>query len=207
MFPHARQDTLLIREMRDEIVVYDLERHQAHSLTRTAALIWRMCDGQTSVPELARRVEEELNTPIDERVVWLVLQRLEQANLLREAVSRPKEIAGMPRRQAISLGLAGAAALLLHGCGVDSVAAASPAQAHPLCCRYTGPAVLVQDCPTHYTCPGPPVLPVRTDFRCDHRDCPPSINVRRHCLNHKGEPDRGSIRCTYEVGGPICVPC
>lgn len=206
MFPHARRDSLLVRDMRDEVVVYDLKRHQAHSLTRTAASIWRMCDGHTSVTELARRFERELNEPIDERVVWLALKRLEQARLLREPLVGPREVAGMSRRQAISLGLAGAAALLLHGGGVASVAAASPAQAHPLCCQYLGPAVLVRDCPRNFTCPGPPVLPVRTDIRCDHRTCPPAINVARHCLNHKGEVVLGP-RCTFNVGGAVCLPC
>jgi len=126
MFPQARQDKLLVREMGDEVVVYDLERHRAHCLTRTTALIWRLCDGQTTVAELTGRVEQELKSKVDEEVVWLVLNRLEQAHLLRELLLRPCEIAGISRRQAISVGLAGAASLLLNACGVESVTTPTP---------------------------------------------------------------------------------
>jgi len=126
MFPHARRDRLLVREMGDEIVVYDLERHRAHCLTRTAASIWRLCDGQKTVAELAQAVEQELHVQVDEEVVWLVLNRLERAHLLQDLLLRPREIAGVSRRQAISLGLAGAASLLLQGCGVDSITAPTP---------------------------------------------------------------------------------
>jgi hypothetical protein len=123
MLPKARRDNLLIREIGDELVVYDVERHRSHSLTPTAALIWRLCDGRKTVAELTTTVAERLRKPVDEEVVWLVLNRLERAHLLRHLLIRPREVAGMTRRDAIALGLAGAAALLVQGCGVDSVTA------------------------------------------------------------------------------------
>jgi hypothetical protein len=129
MFPHARRNKLLIRQIGDETVVYDLERDRAHCLTPTATLIWRLCDGQSTVADIARRVEQEMNIKIDDEVVWLALNRLEQAHLLRDLLLRPREITGISRRQAIELGLAGAASLLLAACGVDSVTAPTPTSA------------------------------------------------------------------------------
>ena len=86
MFPRARRDRLLIREMGEEIVVYDLERHRAHALSRSATLVWRLCDGQKSIAELAAALEHELHSEVDDEVVWLVLNRLAQAHLLLPVV-------------------------------------------------------------------------------------------------------------------------
>lgn len=126
MRPHARQHNLLVEEIGAEALVYDLERHQAHRLSRPAAVIWRHADGQRTVADLARIVETELAMTTDNEVVWLVLGELERAYLLRELLLRPRGIAGVSRRQALSLGLAGAATILLEGCGVDSTTAPSP---------------------------------------------------------------------------------
>src|SRR2546423_15689116 len=46
--PRARDARLVIQELPDELLVYDLERHRAHSLNRTAALVWRHCDWKKS---------------------------------------------------------------------------------------------------------------------------------------------------------------
>jgi len=56
--PLARQDRLVVQELSEEVLVYDLDRHRAHCLNRTAALIWRHCDGSTSVAEMARRLPQ-----------------------------------------------------------------------------------------------------------------------------------------------------
>ena len=49
--PRARQDELVVEELSDETLVYDLKRHKANCLNRTAALVWQDCDGQTSVSQ------------------------------------------------------------------------------------------------------------------------------------------------------------
>jgi hypothetical protein len=124
MLPDARHDKLLVQEVGDELVIYDLERDRAHRLNRSTALIWRRCDGQTTAEELATLLEMELSVPADERVVWLALDRLGKAHLLRERLTPPAEAVAISRREAIAVGLAGAAVLLLHGC--DSITAPTP---------------------------------------------------------------------------------
>ena len=47
--PAARTSGLVVRELAEETLVYDEERHRAHCLNRTAALVWRHCDGKTPV--------------------------------------------------------------------------------------------------------------------------------------------------------------
>jgi hypothetical protein len=53
----------VIQELPDETLVYDLQRNRAHCLNRTAALVWRHCDGQATVADLARSLKDTLNLP------------------------------------------------------------------------------------------------------------------------------------------------
>ena len=91
LMPLARQDELVVEELQDETLVYDLKRHKARCLNRTAALVWQHCDGQTTVTELAALLEEQLATPTDETVVWMALDRLGRAHLLSEPVTLPAD--------------------------------------------------------------------------------------------------------------------
>jgi Coenzyme PQQ synthesis protein D (PqqD) len=126
--PQARDQRLFCRELPDGLMVYDAERHQAHSLNRTAALVWRHCDGRTSVSHLAGLLEQELNLPPDEEVVWLALDRLEKAHLLQGRLSRPAAASGITRRHVIrKLGRVGAVAALVPL--VASVSSPAAAQA------------------------------------------------------------------------------
>ncbi len=97
----AMQDDLMVEELQDETLVYDLKRHKAHCLNRTAALVWRHCDGQTSVADVAALLEEQLATPADEAVVWMALDRLGRAHLLREPVTLSADRAQYSRREVL----------------------------------------------------------------------------------------------------------
>ena len=101
LMPRARQDELVVEELQDETLVYDLKRHKARCLNRAAALVWRCCDGQTSVAEVAELLEEQLATPTDEAVVWMALDRLDRAHLLREPVTLPADRAQYSRREVL----------------------------------------------------------------------------------------------------------
>ena len=101
LMPRARQDELVVEELQDETLVYDLERHKARCLNRTAALVWRHCDGQTSVAEVAATLEEQTGTPSDETVVWMALDRLSNAHLLTEPVILPGDPAKYSRREVL----------------------------------------------------------------------------------------------------------
>ncbi len=44
--PRARKEGLLIQELPEEVLVFDLSTAKAHCLNHTAALVWRRCDGK-----------------------------------------------------------------------------------------------------------------------------------------------------------------
>ena len=106
--PLARQSSLVIKEVDDETLVYDLDTHEAHCLNDTAGRIWKSCDGKTSVDEIAQQLGAQSNTTVDQNVVWLALDQLEKFKLLEEPVQKPPVfLADISRRQAVrALGVA-----------------------------------------------------------------------------------------------------
>jgi hypothetical protein len=112
--PLMRQRGLVIDDLPDEVLVYDLDRHKAHCLNQTAALVWKLCDGRTEPREIARLLERELLAPCPEDVVWLALRQLDSLHLLEQPITLPAQLAGMSRRQMIrNLGVAAAVAVPL----------------------------------------------------------------------------------------------
>ena len=67
--PLARSEGLLVEELGDETLVYDRESHEAHCLNRSAALVWRHCDGTTTVADMVSLLQQELDIPADESMV------------------------------------------------------------------------------------------------------------------------------------------
>ncbi|MEE8148708.1 MAG: PqqD family protein [Longimicrobiales bacterium] len=98
-FPKARRKDLVVEELPDETLVYDLERDKAHCLNPTAALVWRRCDGNTSVADMAALLEQEMDLPADQSLVWMALDRLGKARLLEEPVTLPGQAARYSRRE------------------------------------------------------------------------------------------------------------
>ena len=54
--PHARHEALITKEADGELLVYDEQRDRAHCLNETAAAVWRLCDGHTTVSEIAQAI-------------------------------------------------------------------------------------------------------------------------------------------------------
>jgi len=56
--PRARNrtDQVVVREVGDELVLFNLERQTFHTLSRVASSIWRWSDGETGTDEMARRL-------------------------------------------------------------------------------------------------------------------------------------------------------
>ena len=131
--PLARTDGLVVNELPEEIVVYDRESHKAHCLNRTAALVWKRCDGRTTPARIARLVSQDLGTPVGEDLVWYALEQLAKDLLLVEKVVPARETASaawpaarMSRRELVRrLGLAAVVALPL----ITTIVAPTPVEA------------------------------------------------------------------------------
>ena len=140
VLPLARKAGLIIKELDDEVLVYDLESDKAHCLNQTAARVWQHCDGKRTVSQLRRLMEKEAGSFIPEELIWLALDQLEQFKLLKAPVSRPKNLAGMSRRRLIrTAGIAAAVSIPV----ITSIIAPIPAQA----ASCTAPTNRNNDCP------------------------------------------------------------
>jgi hypothetical protein len=127
LFPKARTEKLVVQDFNDELLVYDKQRHQAHCLNHTAALIWKQCNGRNSVAAISRHLEKQLGAEneIDERVIWYALRQFERDHLLQQKLDVPTT-GRMGRRQLIRvLGLTAIVALPL----VTSMASPDAGQA------------------------------------------------------------------------------
>jgi hypothetical protein len=129
MKPNAREKGLVVQHLADETLVYDLERHKAHCLNRTAGAVWRLCDGKRDEAALARLLGKDLGTPTGEDVVRLALRELGRARLLQDPVAA--DIRLSRRRLIQRLGQAVALPLV--------VSIVSPTAAQAATCRMTQP--------------------------------------------------------------------
>lgn len=111
--PRARNDQLIVKEVRDDVLVYDLKTYKAHCLNDTVARVWRSCDGRRTVADIAQRLEKDLKSPVHAEVIWLALDQLEKFNLLTSHTPKPKGMPQISRRALIRAGISGAVLLPL----------------------------------------------------------------------------------------------
>lgn len=113
--PRARRDGLIIENLPGEVLVYDSVRDKAHCLNQTAALVWKYCDGKTTVSTMARNLERDLDADkVDQKLVWYALDQLNKDHLLEKSFVPPAMLSGMTRRQMVrTLGLAAVIAVPL----------------------------------------------------------------------------------------------
>src|SRR5450432_2408748 len=98
--PLAREKELVVRELFDEVLVYDKERDKAYCLNRSVALVWKFYDGRTTVEQMARLLQKEVGTPADAEVVALAVKQLAKSRLLLQTPAG-LGIAAISRRRLI----------------------------------------------------------------------------------------------------------
>lgn len=108
--PMARQTGLVVQEMPDEVLVYDLDTNKAHCLNNSAAFIWSACDGKNTVMDIVKQFESNGRGKVTEDFVWLAIDQLIENNLLENKVA--PRFAGHSRRQVLkTIGLVSVAAI------------------------------------------------------------------------------------------------
>ena len=109
--PARRSDNVIVKELADEVLVYDLARSRAFCLNPTSAAAWKACDGIGTFADVARAVEAAVGVA-DGDVVWLALRQLSDDGLLVERVQLPPAQESIGRRELMTrLGTGAAAAI------------------------------------------------------------------------------------------------
>jgi hypothetical protein len=89
ILPKARREGIIVRELPDEVLIYDRHRDQAHCLNKTSGFVWQHCDGRTTIATIAGLLTRTAQTPVDESVILLALDQLAERHLLQEPLTRP----------------------------------------------------------------------------------------------------------------------
>jgi hypothetical protein len=120
--PRRKREKILTERVGAELVVVDTKRNKAHCLNESSAFIWEQCDGETTVVEIAERVEERFGHSEGLEVTRLALHQFVAARLLD---GQTRVEAGMNRRAFISKAALAAAAIPV----IASVIAPTPVYA------------------------------------------------------------------------------
>jgi hypothetical protein len=148
--PVARKDGLVVQEMAEEVLVYDLNSNKAHCLNQTAAFVWKSCDGTNSISEITKLFEMETGASVHEDLIWLAIDQLSEKNLLNREMTTT--LMGRSRREVIKkIGLATVVALPI----VASLTAPTSALASTSCaCVNPGGCLTQTTCPSQSNCNG-----------------------------------------------------
>jgi hypothetical protein len=121
--PRARKDGLLVKELGEELLLYDRDSHIAHCLSPIAACVWRHCDGEHDLTDLAGLAGAS------ESLVADALHELREKDLVAaEPAPMPSTVPGESRREAI-VRVARYGAAAAAGSMIVSATAATPAMA------------------------------------------------------------------------------
>ncbi len=134
-FPTARKLDLVVQEVPNEVLVFDLNTNKAHCLNKTAAMVWQNCDGTRSASQIAELVSTQAGGKVSEDLVWLAIDQLNDIDLLENKI-QPK-FGGQSRRDVIKkVGLAAVIGLPI----VASLAAPTSALASTSCACSSQPS-------------------------------------------------------------------
>jgi hypothetical protein len=141
----------VVRDLADEVIVYDLERHQAHCLNRTAAVVFRAADGSRSLDDIGALLGDGFDRAAREAAVRMALDQLAGAELLDAGTSGPS---GETSRRSVLRRAGIGVALLLPA--VASVVAPTPAEAAATCIESCTSQLVGTPCNCPSSTTGPP---------------------------------------------------
>ena len=125
--PQSRTRDLIVQELNDELLIYNLSTGRALSLNATSSKVFNACDGQTSFDDFKR------NHKFTDDLIYLALDELKRNNLLENYQST--HFGNLSRREVIRrVGLATIVALPVIT-GIVAPSAASARSVVNFCAR------------------------------------------------------------------------
>lgn len=99
--PESRKSDIVVQELEDEVLVYDLLKNKAFCLNKTSAVIWQNCNGERTLEEIAEVCSKKLKADVNAEMVWLALEKLRKENLLEKESYIEDSYNGLSRREVI----------------------------------------------------------------------------------------------------------
>ncbi len=142
--PKARQENLVIQELENEILIYDIKSNKCFCLNESLKLIWHLCDGKNSANEISNLMSQNFRTIVSENFILLGLRELYREDLLEKEGDLEFSFLKSSRRELIkNIGFASIITLpIISSVVVPSVAMAQSVTGLPLFadCSPTGAA-------------------------------------------------------------------
>ena len=158
--PLARTKDVVVQELKDEVLIYDLKTNQAFCLNDTAAKVFNACgsSGTATFAELKSRYK------FSDDLIHLALETLQENNLLEADYTAP--FAGLSRREVIRrVGLASLIALPVIS------ALIAPQAAHAASPFMAGSRSLRQSCHNSTECSSSASHCTNTPFNSSQHIC------------------------------------
>lgn len=194
--PMARQTGLLVEQVDDELVIYDMDGKEAHCLRPLAAAVFHCSDGVTRTPEIAERVSKRLGGTVSVAQVEEAVEQLEQTRLLESPqlqIALDDGSAGISRRDAVRKFAYGGAVAAISAPLITSIL--SPGTAYALSgCPVGSACTKNTDCSSGHCCQ------TNAGKSCNSGCCVGGLN----------DCDCKNSKCVAQVVGlpnPTCTPC
>ncbi len=99
--PVSRKKDIVVQELKDETLIYDLKSNKAYCLNETSALVWELCDGKRSASEISNEMSKKMKTLISEDFVMIALDQFNKDELLNGNGEKNDHFGGLSRREVI----------------------------------------------------------------------------------------------------------
>lgn len=135
--PESRINDIVLQDLNNKVLIYDLGNNKAYLLNETSAMIWRECNGNQTIVEISNKLSRKVKTPVSVEIVWLAISQFNTDKLLaNDDLATPFD--GLSRREIVKkIGFASMVALPV----IFSVVAPLAAQAQSSClnqpCTFT----------------------------------------------------------------------
>lgn len=139
--PVSRQSGILVQDLENELLIYDLRINRAYCLNQTSAMVFQLSDGDKTVSEISELMSKRLGILVGEDFIYLALRDLKKESLLENSEELADYLSGLSRREIVKrIGLSSMVALpIIASVIAPSAAAAQSASLNPLFVRCTTP--------------------------------------------------------------------
>jgi hypothetical protein len=211
--PRARQDGLLEEAVGEELLIYDRGSHIAHCLSPIAACVWRYCNGEREVSELAELAGAS------ESLVADALHDLREKNLLAaEPQLMQSTVPGESRREAIGraarYGAAAAAGSMIVSAtaATPAMASSGPCKGACYCHEECGENLTEAECETfcatrggktRWVCAAKCEPPCKGGCECQNKECRNNLNEKECKTFCEGSTRMGVLNWICEKNCPF----
>lgn len=200
--PQAKTENIVVQNLQDETLIYDLSADKVFCLNPTAAFVWHNCDGHQSVAEISRALARSSRQLVAHDVIWLAIEELKSIGLMEECETPFDGFKTTSRREAIKrIGLASTIALPVIA-GLLAPKAADAASGTTNTCG--------QSCSNNSTCTTASCANCRGNGLCGGMTGNPCSNIGSPCEVGGICTNVKSSTFTCSVGGGTCFsfgPC